>query len=143
MMKILHLEDSDDDAELICATLHREFTACHVTRVETRATFLEAMDHGDWDIILTDYSLRDYDGFSALKLALGTHPEVPFIFVTGALNEEQAVEILENGADYVLKHRLDRLPQAITRARRESESAKARKEAEQQSESTTENVLLP
>jgi two-component sensor histidine kinase len=144
MIKILHLEDSDDDAELICATLRREFTACHVTRVETRATFLEAMDHGDWDIILADYSLRDYDGFSALKLALGTRPEVPFIFVTGALGEERAIDILKNGAtDYVLKHRLDRLPQAITRAWRESESAKARKEAERQLKSSLrEKVLL-
>jgi two-component sensor histidine kinase/CheY-like chemotaxis protein len=143
-MNILHLEDSDDDAELICVALRRESIECLVTRVETRAAFVEAMDHCDWDIILADYSLRDYDGISALTLAVRTHPDVPFIFVTGALGEERAVEILKNGAtDYVLKHRLDRLPQAIARAQRESESAKARKETERQLESSLrEKVVL-
>jgi two-component sensor histidine kinase len=132
-MKILHLEDSDDDAKLICDALSREVIAHHVTRVETREAFLEAMDHGDWDIILSDYSLPSFDGSAALKLAVEKRPDLPFIFVTGALGEELAVETLRNGAtDYILKHRLHRLPQAVARARRESESAKARKEAERQ-----------
>jgi two-component sensor histidine kinase/CheY-like chemotaxis protein len=131
-MKILHLEDNDADAELICEALRHEVIACHVTRVETRKAFLEAMDQADWDIILADYSLPSFDGISALKLAVEKHPDLPFIFVTGSLGEERAVEALKTGAtDYILKHRLDRLPQAVTRARRESESAKAQKEAEQ------------
>jgi hypothetical protein len=54
-VNILHLEDSDDDAELICAALRRELIECHVTRVETRAAFVEAMDHCDWNIILADF----------------------------------------------------------------------------------------
>lgn len=130
-MKILHLEDSDHDAELIYETLRGEFTNCRLTRVETRKAYLEAMDHGHWDIILADYSLPSFDGISALKLAVEKHPGLPFIFVTGFLGEELAVETLKMGAtDYILKHRLDRLPLAITRARHERESTNARKEAE-------------
>jgi two-component sensor histidine kinase len=131
-MNILHLEDSDNDAELIREALCDEVTDCHVTRVETRKAFLEAMDQSDWDIILADYCLPSFDGISALKLAVEKCPDLPFIFVTGFLGEQLAVETLKNGAtDYILKHRLDRLPQAVIRAKRESESAKAKKEAEQ------------
>lgn len=144
MIKILHLEDSDDDARLICDALSHEVVACHVTRVETRKAFLEAMDHGDWDMILSDYSLPSFDGISALKLAVEKRPQVPFIFVTGSLGEELAVETLKNGAtDFILKDRLSRLPQAVLRARRESESAKAQKKGQQQLEdSLREKVLL-
>ena len=103
-----------------------------MTRVETRKAFLGALDYGEWDIILADYSLPSFDGISALKLAVEKRPDVPFIFVTGALGEELAVETLKNGAtDFILKHRLDRLAQAVTRAKRESESANKQKEAEQ------------
>jgi len=131
MIRILHLEDNDDDAELIRATLCQGDVACSVTRVETRQTFLEAMECDDWDIILADYSLPSFDGISALDLAVMRRPGVPFIFVTGALGEELAVETLKNGAtDYVLKHRLSRLPQAVIRARREGESVKAQRGAD-------------
>jgi len=124
-MKILHLEDNDADAELICDALRHDDAGCEVTCVATRHAFLEAMDRGDWDIILADYSLPAFDGSSALKLAIERHPELPFIFVTGYLGEEKAVETLRNGAtDYILKDRLNRLPQAVARARREAESAK-------------------
>ena len=133
MIRILHLEDSDDDAALVCAALRREAVACHVTRVESRAEFVEAMDLDHWDLILSDYSLPSFDGVSALKIAAEKRPRLPFIFVTGCLGEELAVETMSCGAtDFVLKHRLNRLPQAVMRARRESESATARDEAERQ-----------
>jgi two-component sensor histidine kinase len=133
MIRILHLEDSDDDAALVCAALSREAVPCHVTRVESREEFLEAMDRDDWDLILSDYSLPSFDGASALKIAAEKRPQLPFIFVTGNLGEELAVETMKSGAtDFVLKHRLDRLPQAVMRAMRESESATARDEAERQ-----------
>jgi two-component sensor histidine kinase/CheY-like chemotaxis protein len=131
-MNILHLEDNDEDATLIFEALRDEVTGCQVTCVDTRKTFLEAMNRGGWDVILADYSLPSFDGISALKLAVEKCPDVPFIFVTGSLGEERAVETLRNGAtDYILKHRLDRLPQAVIRASRERESAKAKKDAEQ------------
>lgn len=133
MIKILHLEDSDDDAQLVCEALSNQVVPCHVTRVDTRKAFVDAMDFGDWDMILSDYSLPSFDGISALKLAVEKRPLLPFIFVTGSLGEELAVETLKNGAtDFILKDRLSRLPQAVARARRESESAKAQREAERQ-----------
>ena len=92
MMKILHLEDIQDDAELILATLRRGAVACDVTRVETREGFEEALANNDWDIILADYSLPSFDGISALKLVVEKYPGLPFIFVTGCLGEERAVE---------------------------------------------------
>jgi two-component sensor histidine kinase len=125
MMKILHLEDNDNDAALICEALRSEGAGCDVTRVETRKEFLVALDHGGWDVILADCSLPSFDGISALELAIKMRPEIPFIFVTGSLGEERAVETLKNGAtDYILKHRLNRLPQAVARAKRESDSAR-------------------
>jgi two-component sensor histidine kinase/CheY-like chemotaxis protein len=137
MMKILHLEDSDEDAELICATLRREFPSPSVTRVETRGAFVEALGQDCWDIILADYSLPGFDGISALKLAAQRRPEIPFIFVTGSLGEELAVETLRNGAtDYVVKHRLDLLVQAVRRAVRESENTRAKLAAERRLESS-------
>lgn len=131
IMQILHLEDRGDDALLVRDLLHREFAGCQLTRVETRREFVRSLDGGDWDVILADYSLPSFDGISAMKLAVARCPGVPFIFVTGALGEELAVETLKSGAtDYVMKPRLDRLPEAIRRARRENETAKAQKEAE-------------
>jgi two-component sensor histidine kinase len=130
-MRILHLEDNDNDAELICEALSREGIVYDMTRVETRRAFLGAMEGGDWDIILADYSLPSFDGISALRVAIEKCRDVPFIFVTGALGEERAVQTLRMGAtDYILKHSLDRLPQAVTRAKRESEQAKAQKAAD-------------
>jgi len=144
MMNILHLEDSDDDAALICASLSQGGICCRVTRVETRTALIDALDRGGWDIILADYSLPGFNGVAALKLAIEKLPDTPFILVTGSLGEELAIEVLKGGAtDYVLKHRLDRLPQAVMRARRESESAAARKAAERElKDSLREKVLL-
>jgi two-component sensor histidine kinase len=131
-MKILHLEDSESDAELIYAALSQGDIAWQVKRVQTREAFLDAVDEGDCDVILADYSLPCFDGISALHLVRKKLPEIPFIFVTGSLGEERAVELLKNGAtDYVLKHRLARLPLAASRAVRESEIAKAGRESEQ------------
>src|ERR1700733_14986675 len=131
-MNILHLEDANDDAFLIGEALRGEIADCNITRVETRSAFLDAIDHGEWDVILADYSLPFFDGISALKLVTTRRPDLPFIFVTGSLGEELAVATLKNGAtDYILKHRLDRLPQAVARAKRESDAARAHQEADQ------------
>jgi PAS domain S-box-containing protein len=130
-MKILHLEDSDNDAELIRETLVVEGIRNDVKRVETRDEFIEALEHPGWDLILADYSLPAFDGITALKLAIARCPEVPFIFVTGSLGDEIAVETLKTGAtDYILKHRLWRLAPAVRRAMREVELDRGKKQAE-------------
>ena len=116
-LRILHLEDNPVDADLIRASLAADNVVCETVCVETRRDFIDAVERGGFDLILADYSLPAFDGISALAIAREKRPEVPFIFVTGSLGEEVAIETLKNGAtDYVLKHHPGRLVPAIHRA---------------------------
>lgn len=116
-LRVLHLEDNPDDAKLIEARLAAEGIACAIARVETRDAFLAALEEGGFELILADYALPSFDGLSAFALARGRRPEVPFIFVSGTIGEEAAIEALKLGAtDYVLKQRLSRLVPAVRRA---------------------------
>jgi PAS domain S-box-containing protein len=120
-IQVLHLEDSPLDAELILSSLTEGGIPCNVTRVDTRSAFQAALHGGPLDLILADYSLPSFDGIAALHLARELRPDVPFIFVSGALGEELAIDSLKNGAtDYVLKQRLDRLVPSVQRALREA-----------------------
>src|ERR671910_255798 len=106
--------------------------SCEMVRVQTRADFEAALVNGDFDLVLSDYSLPSFDGLSALKLAKEIRPEVPFILVSGAIGEERAIEALKSGAtDYVLKQRLERLVPAVRRAVREAEERNERRRAEE------------
>ena len=126
------LEDNDTDADLIVHTLRRGGVAFTHDRVETRAGFLRALERAP-DLILSDYSLPSFDGYAALATAKAQRPDTPFIFVTGTLGEEVAIETLKKGAtDYVLKHRLSRLVPSIHRALREAETRSERRRAEEQ-----------
>ncbi|MGH8723189.1 MAG: PAS domain-containing protein, partial [Burkholderiales bacterium] len=103
---------------------------CECTRVSSRAQFLSAID-GDWDVILGDFAMPGFDGVSAQEIACERRPDVPFVFVSGTIGEEVAVERLKAGAtDYVLKQRLARLPSAIRRALQDSEERRERRRAE-------------
>ncbi|HZV89836.1 MAG TPA: sigma 54-interacting transcriptional regulator [Candidatus Binatus sp.] len=129
-LRILSLEDDPKDTDLIQELLSEEIV-CEVTRVETQASFLASLERGGIDLILADYSLPSFDGLSALKLAMKTSPDVPFIFVSGTLGEEVAIEALKIGAtDYVLKTRLSRLVPSVQRALREATEKAERKRAE-------------
>jgi PAS domain S-box-containing protein len=130
-LRLLHLEHDRNDAELVRTALEADGLACEITRVDTRPDFLAAVERGDFDLILAGHSLPAYDGLSALGLARERRPDAPFIFVSGALGEELAIESLKNGAtDYVLKTRLSRLAFAVRRARREAEERAARQQAQ-------------
>jgi PAS domain S-box-containing protein len=130
-LRILLLEDSSEDAELIREILEADHGVCAMTRVQTRAEFVAALENGEIDLILADYQLPSFDGLSALKLALSARPDLPFIFVSGTLGEEVAIEALKIGAlDYVLKTRLSRLVPSVHRALREAEERAERKNAE-------------
>ena len=121
VLHILHLEDSPPDAFLVEATLAAGGLAFELTRVETEADYQAALQRGALDVILSDYYLPSFDGMSALELARSQLPEVPFIFVSGGIGEEQAIEMLKAGAtDYVLKDRLKRLVPSVERAFREA-----------------------
>ena len=131
-LRVLLLEDNAHDAELIEELLEADHFVCEVTRVQTRAEFVAGLENAGIDIILADYKLPSFDGLSALKLAFDARPDLPFIFVSGSLGEEVAIEAIKIGAtDYVVKSRLSRLAPAVQRALRESRERAERKKAEQ------------
>jgi PAS domain S-box-containing protein len=130
VLRILSLEDDPNDADLIREQLEAENIASKVTRVETEAAFRAALEQAEVDIILADYSLPSFDGITALKVAMKMLPDVPFIFVSGTLGEEVAIEALKIGAtDYILKTRLARLAPSVLRAQREARERAERKQA--------------
>jgi PAS domain S-box-containing protein len=121
LLRILHLEDDRQDAELVQETLENDGIACQVVRVEAEAEFIASLQEGGFDVILADYTLPSFDGLSALKIAQQNWPRVPFIFVSGTLDEEVAIEALKIGAtDYVFKTRLARIVPSVQRALREA-----------------------
>lgn len=121
-LRVLHVEDDPHDRELVAATLAAAGLACDIVPVETREAFVRAIASEPFDVILADDRLPAFDGATALAIAAATAPDVPFIFVSGTLGEEIAIERMKAGAtDYVLKQRLSRLPSAVTRARREAQ----------------------
>jgi PAS domain S-box-containing protein len=130
-LRILHLEDQAADAELMQELLTASGLPNETTRVDTEADFVAALERGGFDLILSDFSLPGFDGHRALEHATRRRPDVPFVFVTGSLGEDTAVEMLKRGAtDYVLKDRPSRLPAAVQRALREAEAQRLRRTAE-------------
>ena len=93
-LRILSIEDDPKDSKLIQELLEADDIICDVTRVDTEAALLASLKQGEIDLILADYTLPSFDGISALKLAMKACPEVPFIFVSGTLGEEIAIEAL-------------------------------------------------
>ncbi|MBI5682085.1 MAG: response regulator [Deltaproteobacteria bacterium] len=130
-LKILMLEDVPTDADLNEHELRKAGIAFTSRRVDTRDDFIKGLDEFAPDIILADYKLPAFDGLSALEIAKEKSPDAPFIFVTGAMGEEWAVESFKKGAtDYVLKDRLYRLAPVVHRAMEEADKAIKRKQAE-------------
>lgn len=129
-LRILILEDMASDAELMTYELRQANIAYSYRRVSGREQFLAALEDKP-DVILSDFHLPGFDGLEALALAKGKYPEVPFIFVSGAMGEEVAIESLKRGAtDYVLKDRLARLGPAVKRALREAEERRERRQTQ-------------
>ena len=119
-LRVLQLEDNPTDADLIATMLADGGIPCVPCRVENRAGFVAALKEDRIDLILADYSLPGFDGVAALELARKLAPEIPFIFVSGTLGEELAIDTMHRGAtDYVLKQRLGRLLPSVHRALRE------------------------
>ncbi len=132
-IRILMLEDNQVDAGLAQHTLRHGGVRFSLTRVEAEDEFVRELDDRLPDLILSDYSLPGFDGHAALNIAKAKCPETPFIFVTGTMGEEVAIETLKHGAtDYVLKTGLARLVPAVHRAMREADERSERKRAEEQ-----------
>ncbi|NCA90333.1 MAG: response regulator [Gammaproteobacteria bacterium] len=116
-LRLLILEDSPIDAELNEHVLAKAGIAFTSLRVEDRPGFLAALDDFRPNLVLADYQLPHFDGLEALRLLRARDPDLPFLFVSGAMGEDMAVESLHQGADdYLLKDRIHRLPTAVERA---------------------------
>jgi two-component system, cell cycle sensor histidine kinase and response regulator CckA len=132
-LRILHIEDSEADSLLVQQRLLREGMDCQVDRVETREQFEHALRHIPFDLILADCKLPRFSGLEALTLTKALHPNIPFVFVSGTIGEEAAIESLRNGAtDYVLKDRLSRLVPAVMRALTDTKNRASYEQMEKQ-----------
>ncbi|OQA34819.1 MAG: Cyclic di-GMP phosphodiesterase Gmr [Betaproteobacteria bacterium ADurb.Bin341] len=132
-LRILLLEDSPTDAELSERLLRKAGMVFSSLRVETRQAFMAALEEFRPDLILADYKLPGFDGLQALSIVRERSPDLPYIFVTGAMGEDWAVEVLRQGAtDYVLKEGLARLPATVRRALAEKEARGQKRDAESQ-----------
>ncbi|MCI0751418.1 MAG: hybrid sensor histidine kinase/response regulator [Flammeovirgaceae bacterium] len=131
-LKILMVEDQEDDAGLIDRALRKEKLVFTRKRVETEADFVQAIDQYNPDIILSDHSLPQFNSLEALKICQARRLAVPFILVTGAVSEEFAVSCLKLGADdYVLKSNLSRLPASIRNALQQKKYEVSRQQQEE------------
>lgn len=133
LLKILMVEDDQNDAELVKRELKRAGLEFEARQVQTREKFLQELDSFEPDIILCDFTLPNFDAMTAIELSRQRKREVPLIVVTGSLSEEAAVEFMLNGAsDYVLKEHLTKLGPAVRRTmeRKGEHDAKSRAEEE-------------
>lgn len=129
-LRIVHLEDVATDAELVARELSAGDVEASIAQVATRAAFVDALAPPP-DLVLVDYALPQFDGMAALALVQEQCPEVPVVFVSGAIGEARAIQTLKEGAtDYVLKDHLSRLVPAVRRALAEAAEQRARKAAE-------------
>lgn len=131
-LKILVLEDVEDDVGLIERELRKGGLTFETNRVDNRPEFVEALRDYQADVILSDHSLPQFNSFEALKLCRRSGITIPFILVTGSVSEEFAVTCLKEGADdYVLKSNLIRLPNAIVNSIKQKQLENERKKSDQ------------
>jgi diguanylate cyclase (GGDEF)-like protein/PAS domain S-box-containing protein len=132
-LKILMVEDVAADAELALRELKRGGLACVAHRVEEEDEFRRELAEFRPHVVLSDFSMPHFDGMQALAIVRESHPDVPFIFLSGTIGEEYAIRALQNGAtDYVLKNNLVRLPPAVERAIEDAKAHAAKRRAEQE-----------
>lgn len=118
-VRILFVEDSEDDLELMQRTLYNSgFPVADGTiRVDTEAGMRAALAAGQWDVVISDYRMPRFSAHAALSLLKATGMAIPFLVVSGAVGEDVAVQAMRDGADdYVMKHNLSRLPAALALA---------------------------
>jgi two-component system, cell cycle sensor histidine kinase and response regulator CckA len=130
-LRVLMVEDSEDDVALLGRELGRGGYEVTFRRVDSPAGMREAIEREKWDLVICDHSMPHFSGTDALKLLRAKNSEIPFIFVSGTIGEETAVAALKMGAqDYVMKNNLKRLVPAIQRELREVEQRRERKDLE-------------
>ena len=118
-LSVLHLEDNETDHLLVAEILRAGGLQCDFIVAKTESEFTGALEHSHFDLIISDHTLPSYDGLRALTAAQTMHPKTPFVFFSGTIGEDVAVDSLKHGAvDYVLKQRPNRLIAAVRRALR-------------------------
>ena len=142
-LRILHLEDDPNDASLVRSALEAGGISCTTNCVQSRDDFVAALERGGIDLILSDFSLPEFDGLSAAQIVRARWPDMPFIIVSGTLGEEMAIDSLKNGAtDYVLKERLSRLVPAVLRAMHEVNARAGNRLTEEALQETAERLRI-
>ena len=130
-LRVLIVEDSEDDGALIVRELRRGGYDVTFERVETATALEKACDSQEWDLVISDFSMPVFSGTDALSRVRQKRPDVPFIFVSGTMGEETAVAAMKNGAqDYLMKGNLKRLVPAVQRELRDAEERRTRKRLE-------------
>jgi two-component system, cell cycle sensor histidine kinase and response regulator CckA len=131
-LRVLHVEDSERDVALLTRHLARAGYDLRSERVETAAAMRAALEAGEWDVVLCDYSMPHFSAPEALRLLKETGADIPFIIISGTVGEETAVEAMRAGADdYLMKDSLTRLVPAIERGMHEAENRRARRRVEE------------
>ncbi|MCA0387337.1 MAG: response regulator [Bacteroidetes bacterium] len=129
-LRVLIVEDSEDDRELLLMKLRQGNYEPQFSQVETKEDLLNAFKQQRWDIVLSDYSMPMFDGISALRTVRELDPDIPFIIISGNIGEEVAVMAMKSGAqDYIMKGNLQRLIPAIERELKEAEHRRQKREA--------------
>jgi PAS domain S-box-containing protein len=130
VLRVLIVEDSEFDAQIICSHVRKGGYEVVSERVETGDALNRALREGQWDVILSDYNLPSFSAPEALKILQSSQIDLPFIIISGGIGEATAVEAMKAGAhDYLMKGNLNRLAPAIERELRESANRRERREA--------------
>lgn len=131
-LRVLFAEDREEDALLVQLELKRAGYQLQCTRVQTRAAMQQALEHGEWDMIISDFSMPQFDAVAALNVLKESGLDLPFIIVSGTVGEDTAVHALKLGAhDFIPKTNLQRLVPAVARALREAAGRRARRHTEE------------
>lgn len=131
-LRVLLVEDSQDDADLILIELGRSGFDAVSARVETEAGMREALQSAGWDVVISDFNLPRFDTRAALALLRETDADIPFIIVSGCIGEESAVALMKEGAsDFVMKDKLARLAPAIERELRDAATRREHRRAQE------------
>ncbi len=130
-LRSLIVEDVEDDVQLLVRALQQSGYEPHYTCVDTKESLIDALQ-SPWEIVFSDFTMPTFNGIEALEVVREADPDLPFIFVSGTLGEERAVEAVRSGAqDYILKNNLKRLSAAVPRELRESVVRRGQRQAQE------------
>ena len=128
-IRVLMVEDSEDDAYLVERVLRQSGFEPDCRRVDTYEEMKEALRDGGWDVVVSDYLMPQFNGLGALQLCRDAGLDIPFVLVSGSIGEDAAVQAMKIGVqDYLMKDNLTRLPATIERELREAKNRRERRE---------------